>query len=255
MKLLFLGDIAWRAGREIVAELLPGLRSEFALDLVVVNGENARHGSGLSIEVYEELRRAGIDWLTTGDHIWKNRDFLPYLDQSDIHVLRPANYAGAPGRGVATIEVGTQVVTIANLLGTVFMNAHVDNPFTTVDRIIDESKGFLMIDFHAEATSEKNTLGHYVDGRAGAIVGTHTHVQTSDERILPKGTAYITDAGMCGPLDGSIGVAIETVLPNFLHGLPSQHEAAEGPRQLCGVVLTVKDGQATAIERVRRIIE
>ncbi len=255
MKLLFLGDIAWRAGREIVAHLLPGLRKEFDLDLVVANGENARHGSGLSLEVYEELRAAGVDWLTSGDHIWRFRDFIPQLDRPDIQVLRPYNYAGAPGRGLVTIEVGAQHVTLANLMGTVFTGQHVDNPFAAADSIVRQAKGFTLVDFHAEATSEKNTLGHYLDGRVGAVLGTHTHVQTSDERLLPKGTAYITDVGMCGPLDGSIGVAIESVLPNFLHGMPSKHEEAEGLTQLCGVVLTVENGKATAIERVRRINE
>lgn len=253
MKILFLGDIAWRSGRAIVAELLPGLKKEFDVDLTVANGENARHGSGLSLEVYEELRAAGIDWLTTGDHIWKHKEFIPYLDRSDIQVLRPYNYEGAPGRGLVTIEVGAQPVTLANLMGTVFTNQHVSNPFYAADDIIKQAQGFLFIDFHAEATSEKNTLGHYVDGRAGAVVGTHTHVQTSDERILPKGTAYLTDAGMCGPLDGSIGVSIDSVLPNFLRGMPSKHEEARGPAQLCGVVITVENGHATLIERIRRI--
>lgn len=255
MKLLFLGDIAWRAGREIVAELLPGLKKEFDLDLVVANGENARHGSGLSIEVYEELRAAGIDWLTTGDHIWRFKDFIPYLDRPEIQVIRPLNFVDAPGRGMVTIEVGAQQVTLANLMGTVFTDQHVDNPFFAADKIIRDSKGFTLIDFHAEVTSEKNTLGHYVDGRVGALLGTHTHVQTADERILPNGTAYITDAGMCGPLNGSIGVAIESVLPRFLHGIPGKHEQAEGPSQLCGVVITVEDGKATNIERVRRTNE
>lgn len=255
MKLLFLGDIAWRSGREIVAALLPGLKKEFDLDLVVANGENAAHGKGISIEVYEELRAAGVDWLTSGDHIWKVKEFLPYLDRSEIQVLRPYNYEGAPGRGMVTIEVGAQQVTLANLMGTVFTNQHVANPFWAADDIIKQARGFTLLDFHAEATSEKNTLGHYLDGRAGAVLGTHTHVQTSDERILPGGTAYITDVGMCGPLDGSIGVSFDSVLPTFLHGMPSKHEEAEGARQLNGVVITVESGQATAIERVRRIQE
>jgi len=255
MKLLFLGDIAWRSGREIVKRFLPDLRREFDLDLVVANGENAAHGKGLSIETYEELRSAGVDWLTSGDHIWKVKEFLPYLDRSEIQVLRPYNYEGAPGRGMVTIEVGAQQVTLANLMGTVFTNQHVRNPFFAADEIVEQAQGFTFIDFHAEATSEKNTLGHYLDGRIGALVGTHTHVPTADERILSGGTAYMTDAGMCGPLDGSIGVSIDSVLPTFLHGIPSKHEEAEGAAQLNGVVMTVESGQATAIERVRRVLE
>lgn len=255
MKLLFIGDIAWRSGREAVAQLLPDLRRELGIDFVIANGENAKHGSGLTLEIYEELTASGVDYFTSGDHIWKHPDFFAALDDPSVRVLRPTNYVDVPGKGVAEVSVGVETLTIVSLQGTVFMNHHVENPFRSIDRILASAKGFVFIDFHAEATSEKNTMGHYVDGRAGALVGTHTHVQTADERLLPKGTAYITDAGMTGPMNGSIGVDIQSVLPMFLRGLPSRFEAASGPAQLNGVVVTVEQGKASSIERVRRTTE
>ncbi len=256
MNLLFIGDIAWRPGREIVKEILPTLRRDLNLDLVVANCENAKHGSGMTLEIYEELRAAGIDWMTSGDHIWRERSFFPFLDDPKIQVLRPANYpSGVPGRGFVTIEVGGETLTLINLIGTVFVTSHVDNPFRTVDELLRQARGFSLIDFHAEATREKNTMGHYVDGRAGALLGTHTHVQTADERLLPKGTAYISDVGMAGALNGSIGVALESVLPMFLRGLPAKYEAAEGPVQLNAVLLAVENSRAISIERICKIVE
>ena len=255
MKILFLGDIFARPGRRIVRELVPGLRDELAIDFVIANGENAKHGKGIDLAIYDELLASGIDYLTSGDHIWDDREFMGPLSLESTKVLKPANYIDTPGKGMVTVDVNGEPLTIMNLLGQVFIRPSVENPFHRFDRLFKQAEGFILIDFHAEATSEKNTFGHYVDGRAGAVVGTHTHVQTSDERILPNGTAYITDAGMCGPLDGSVGADLTQVLPSFLHGYPFKLEPADGPVQLNGVVITVENGQTTAIERVRRVIE
>ncbi len=256
MKILFIGDVFGGPGRETVKQLVPELRLQYQLDLVIANGENAHHGNGISFDNYQDLRDAGVDWLTSGDHIWSVKEFVGMLDDSTIQVLRPANYpAGVPGRGIVQIQVGTETVTIMNLQGRVFMNQAVDNAFLAFDRLYQEAKGFVFVDYHAEATSEKNTFGHYVDGRAGAVVGTHTHVQTADERILPKGTAYITDVGMTGPMNGSIGADLAQVTPSFTKGLPFRNQPAEGPTQLNAVIITVENGKAKSIERVFQIIE
>ncbi len=255
MNILFLGDIFARPGRRIVRELLPGLRDEFDIDYVIANGENAKHGKGLDLAVYDELMSSGIDYLTSGDHIWDDREFMGPLSLDSTKVLKPANYPDTPGKGMVTVDVNGEPLIIMNLLGQVFIRHTIASPFHTFDELIKTAEGFVLVDFHAEATSEKNTFGHYIDGRAGAMIGTHTHVQTSDERLLPKGTAYISDAGMCGPLDGSIGADLASITPSFLHGYPFKLEPAAGPIQLNGAVISVEGGRATAIERVRRQIE
>ncbi|MBI2589647.1 TIGR00282 family metallophosphoesterase [Candidatus Berkelbacteria bacterium] len=251
MNILFIGDIMGRPGRTIVKQLAPKMRDQYQLDLVVANAENAHHGKGISLGIYEELRSAGVDWLTSGDHIWNVKEFMPELDNPKIQALRPANYpAGVPGRGLVSFEVGHESVTLINLQGRVFMNANLDNPFLVADSLLLKSKGFILIDFHAETTSEKNTFGHYVDGRAGAVVGTHTHVQTADERLLPQGTAYISDVGMTGPMEGSIGADLDYVTPSFTKGLPFRLEPAEGPGQFNAVLLKVENDKAQSITRI-----
>lgn len=255
MKILFLGDIFARPGRRIVRELLPDLRHEFEIDFVIANGENAKHGRGPNAEICQELLSSGIDYLTSGDHIWDDAEFMTQVGRDDLRILRPANYQEAVGKGMVSVDVGGEKLTIINLLGQVFIRHSVANPFRTFDELFSKAEGFVFVDFHAEATSEKNSFGHYVDGRAGAVVGSHTHVQTSDERMLPKGTAYLTDAGMCGPMNGSIGADLQQVLPSFLHGYPFKLEPADGAIQLNGVVITVEGGQATTIDRIRRTIE
>ena len=256
MKILFLGDIVARSGRRIVREFVPKLREEFGIDFVIVNGENSRHGRGISLETYEELIALGVDYVTSGDHIWDDPEFAGPLSQESTKVLRPANYpAGVPGKGIVTIDVNGEPLTIINLQGQVFMHANLENPFRVADELLLKSKGFTFIDFHAEATSEKITFGHFVDGRAGAVVGTHTHVPTADERVLPKGTAYISDAGMCGPLNGSIGADYERVLPSFTQALPFKYEPASGAVQLNGVVIETDGTHAKSIERVQRYLE
>lgn len=256
MKLLFIGDVFGQPGREAVKQLVPELRLQHQLDLVIANGENMHHGNGISFDNYQELRDAGVDWLTSGDHIWGVKEFVGELDNPSIQVLRPANYpAGVPGRGMAQITVGSETITLMNLQGRVFMNQAVDNAFLAFDKLFEEAKGFIFVDYHAEATSEKNTFGHYVDGRAGAVVGTHTHVQTADERILPMGTAYITDVGMTGPMNGSIGANLDQVIPSFTKGMPFRLQPAEGSVQLNAVLVTIENGKAISIERISRVID
>jgi metallophosphoesterase (TIGR00282 family) len=259
VKILFIGDVTGKPGRKILADRLPGLRRSYGVDVVVANGENAAGGKGLTAGVAAELFAAGVDGLTGGNHIWQNREAYDLLD-ADPRVVRPGNYPpGVPGRGAAVITAaGGARLGVLNLQGRVFMS-HIDDPF----RAGREQAGVLraqvpvvLVDIHAEATSEKVAMGWYLDGRVSAVVGTHTHVQTADERILPGGTAYITDAGMTGPRDGIIGMAREGILERFLTQLPIRFEVAPGPVQLNGVIITVAgDGRATAIERVQIVSE
>lgn len=258
IKVLFLGDIVGKPGRRVVRELLPELKQRHAIDLVVANGENASHGRGLSPQHYDELRSAGIDWFTSGDHIWNRPDILPYLDMKDIQILRPANYPGnVPGRGMASLTVAGINVHLLNLQGRVFMGESTENPFTVFDDLTRKLDGVILVDFHAEATSEKWAFGHHVTDRATAVVGTHTHVQTADERILGAGTAFISDLGMCGSIDSNIGAEKGTIINHFLTGLPWRYEVAEGdPIWLSGALVTIdpKTQRATAIERIKEVL-
>jgi metallophosphoesterase (TIGR00282 family) len=255
VRILFVGDVHGKPGRRIVAERLPGLRRAYGVDAVIANGENAAGGAGLTASVAAELFAAGVDAITGGNHIWQNREAYDLLD-SDPRVLRPANYPpGVPGRGAAVITApGGATVGVLNLQGRVFMMS-IDDPFRVGREqaaLLRRSAPVVVVDFHAEATSEKVAMGWYLDGAVSAVIGTHTHVQTADERILPGGTAYISDAGMTGPRDGIIGMAREAILDRFLTQLPVRFEVAPGPVQLNAVLLAVDaDGRATAIERVQ----
>lgn len=259
MKILFIGDVTGKPGRKILADRLPGLRRSHGVDAVIANGENAAGGKGLTAGVAAELFAAGVDGLTGGNHIWQNREAYNLLD-ADPRVLRPANYPpGVPGRGAAVITAaGGARLGVLNLQGRVFMN-HIDDPFRAGREQAEALRAqvpVVVVDVHAEATSEKVAMGWYLDGRVSAVIGTHTHVQTADERILPGGTAYITDVGMTGPRDGIIGMAREGILERFLTQLPVKFEVAPGAVQLNGVIVTVAgDGRATAIERVQIVTE
>lgn len=248
VRVLFLGDIVGRTGRQVVQQCLPVLKKQFAPDIVIANGENASGGIGISPEIAEQLLKSGIDALTTGNHAWKEKSVYSYLD-TETRILRPANYPpGAPGRGWAVYPVGRCQVVVANLSGRVFMDL-VDCPFRTIDAILEEAlrtTPLVVVDFHVEATSEAQAFGWYVDGRCGAVIGTHTHVQTADARILPKGTAYITDAGMCGALDSVIGMQVEQVIERFRSQLPRKFEAARGRPVACGVCVEMDAGTGRA---------
>ncbi|MDI6773044.1 MAG: TIGR00282 family metallophosphoesterase [bacterium] len=255
MRILFVGDVTGKPGRRLIAEHLPALRRSRDLDVVIANGENAAGGRGLTAGVSKELFAAGVDVITAGNHVWNNREAYELLD-ADPRILRPANYPpGVPGRGAAVVTTARGArIGVINLQGRVFMQ-ELDDPFRTARDLARKLRAELptvVVDFHAEATSEKVAMGWYLDGHVSAVIGTHTHVQTADERVLPEGTAYITDVGMTGPRDGIIGMAREAVLERFLMQLPVRFEVATGPVMLNAVLVTASDdGRATAIERIQ----
>jgi hypothetical protein len=253
---LFIGDIVGRPGRRVVRELLPGLVDRYRVDLVVANGENASGGIGLSPKGAEELFGAGVQVLTSGNHIWKKKEIIPYMRETR-DLIRPANYPpAAPGAGATVQETAAGIpVAVLNLLGRTFMEA-VDCPFRTAEAEWGRLKAqtpILLVDFHAEATSEKVALGWFLDGKASAVLGTHTHIQTSDERILPQGTAYLTDVGMTGPLDSVIGVRKEIAIDRFLTQMPHKFEVAKKDLVLEAALVTVDEnsGRALTISRLR----
>jgi metallophosphoesterase (TIGR00282 family) len=253
LRVLFVGDIVGRQGRLAVTRLLPQLRGELGVDLTIANCENAAGGFGLTKKLAVELTGAGIDVMTSGNHIWDRKEMVPHLD-SMPNVLRPLNYPdGVPGRGCGVYEVagGTKVFVI-NLMGRVFMRP-IDCPFRAADSILARMNNMIMIvDMHAEATSEKVAMGWYLDGRVSAVVGSHTHVQTADERVLPKGTAYITDAGMTGPFDSVIGIEKTAIIERFLTGIPNRFESGTEDVRFCGVLISVNRTtfKATGVERI-----
>ena len=255
IRILFIGDIVGRPGRELVRQGLSALVDYHSIDFVIANAENAAAGFGITREIGDQLLDWGIEVMTSGNHIWDKKEAFDYIG-AEPRLLRPANYpAGAPGNGsyVARSRGGVSV-GVVNVMGRVFM-LNIDDPFTVVLREIEALKPrarVIFVDFHAEATSEKIAMGWHLDGKVTAVVGTHTHVQTADERILPTGTAYITDVGMTGPHDSIIGVEIEPVIARFLNALPARFETATGNPRLNGVVIDVDEqsGRATDIERL-----
>jgi len=254
MRILFVGDVVGAPGRRALKPALRALAGTWAPDLVVVNAENAAGGAGLTPATADEILKAGADVITTGNHVWDKKEIFPYLD-ANPRVLRPLNYPPpCPGHGVFVGRSrGGTPFAVVNLMGRVFM-ADLDDPFRAADAAIAEVAGrasTIVVDFHAEATSEKIAMGWYLDGRATAMVGTHTHVATADARVLPGGTAYITDVGMTGPHDSVIGVEKEVVLARFRYQRPVSFSTAGGDVKLCGVVIeSGPDGRATSIERV-----
>ena len=260
MRILFIGDIFGRPGRTIVRDSLKALVREHAIDLVLANGENAAAGFGITPALAEELFDLGIEVITTGNHIWDKREIVDYFISADgdphssaRRVLRPANFASdLPGHGVYEGRKNEVPYAIINLQGRIFMASN-DDPFRKADELLKQIKAkIIFVDLHAEATSEKVALGWYLDGRVTALVGTHTHVPTADERVLPGGTAYITDVGMTGPYDGVIGVKKELVVGRFLNNMPVRFEPATGDTRLCAVVVDCDDatGKAKSIARV-----
>lgn len=256
MKLLFIGDIVGRPGRDLVRRGLRAIVATSGVDFVIANGENSAAGFGITREIGDQLFSYGVEVMTSGNHIWDKKEALEYIVR-EPRLLRPANYpAGAPGHGATLVTAANGVkVGVVNVMGRVFL-ANIDDPFTTaareVARLRTEGAALVFVDMHAEVTSEKIAMGWYLDGQATAVVGTHTHVQTADNRVLPKGTAYLTDAGMTGPHDGVIGVEKEPVIGKFLSGLPARFETATGDPRLNGAIVTADPatGLATAIERV-----
>ncbi len=257
MKVLFLGDVFGKPGRQAVIALLPKLISRFGVDLTVCNCENAAGGAGVTPEAADELLAAEIDLLTSGNHIWSKREIIPYLDKPDCRLLRPANYPpGAPGKGHAIVSTpGGRKLGVINLEGRAFMR-DLDDPFRMADALVAELRKqtpCILVDMHCDATSEKNAMGHFLDGRVSAVVGTHTHVQTADNRVLAGGTAFETDVGMCGPWDSVIGVKKELAIQRFLTQRPVGFEPAKREVYVQGCVIDVDDesGKARSIERVQ----
>lgn len=255
MRVLMAGDIVGGGGRRALAAIVARMKSSGKADVVVANAENAAGGKGITETIAAELLDAGADVLTLGDHTWDQKGVENYLDR-EPRIVRPANFApGSPGRGWTTVNTAWGRVTVVNLVGRVFTKPY-DCPFRAVDSILErrgELGSVILVDMHAEATSEKIAMGRYLDGRVSAVVGTHTHVQTSDERVLPGGTAYMTDLGMTGPADGILGREAGSVLNMFLSGRPAKFELAHGEPVLEGVVVDVdyKTGKALSVERIR----
>ncbi len=257
MRLVFFGDVVGKPGRRGVAKYLTALRSSERVDFVIANGENAAGGVGIDPGSARELFAAGVDVLTTGNHVWAKREIVEYIGDSDS-VLRPANFVPtSPGWGYTIKTVGGEPVAVVNLIGRVFMNTY-DCPFRTADSVVQQIGSrarMIFVDMHAEATSEKVAMGWHLDGRVSAVVGSHTHVQTADDRILPGGTAYLTDAGMCGPRDSVIGVRREQVLRRFLTQMPGRFEVADGPVVVQGAIVEIDEvsGKAQGIRRFQEV--
>lgn len=258
MRILFFGDIVGRPGRHAITHVLPRWRSAYQPDIIIANGENAASGTGITSNVAEELFGAGIDVITLGNHTFKQRDAVRLLEH-ESRVLRPANYpTGVPGYGYGVFQAGAARLAVVNFLGRTFMDP-LDDPFQQAKTLIPLLKAqtaCILIDMHAEATSEKGAMAWMLDGQVSAVVGTHTHVSTADERVLPGGTAFITDVGMVGPWNSILGVGREPVIERFLTRMPVRFEVADGPVTVNAVIITVNPstGNAEAIERINEVV-
>lgn len=254
MRVFAIGDIVGRPGREILKNLLRKLRQQLEIDLCIANGENAATGNGITCPIAQDLFEWGVDVITMGNHVWSKRE-IANLFERNARILRPANYPpGTVGNGHIVFNVKDQKVAVVNLAGRVYLE-DLDCPFRTIDnhlQVIRKATNIIIVDFHAEATSEKLAMGWYLDGKVSAVFGTHTHVQTADERILPKGTGYITDIGMTGPYNSILGVQKEIIINRFITHLPERFKIAEGPSQINGIVLEIDEatGKTTAINRI-----
>ncbi len=256
VRILAIGDVVGRPGRTIILQRLPEFCRKELIDCVIVNGENLAGGSGLMPAEADELFKCGVNVITGGDHIWGKKDIIPYIDK-EPRLIRPANYpAEQPGRGFTVVETAGGVkIGVLHLQGRVFMNTPCECPFTVGKRVLQELKArtnVIAVDMHCEATSEKVAMGWWMDGLASFVYGTHTHIQTADERVLPQGTAYITDCGMTGPYESVIGRRVDRVLHRFTTGMPAHFEVATGDVRLCGAIATIDSGSGRALE-IRRV--
>lgn len=257
MKILFLGDISGRAGRGAACYLLHDLKEELGAELCIANGENAAGGFGLSRDAFDELSRAGVDVFTMGNHVWGKKEVVSLMEEGES-IIRPFNFPAAdPGEGVAIFKAESgERAAVINLIGRLYIELPAENPFFAAERAIEGLPAdikTIFIDFHAEATSEKAALAWHLDGRASAVIGTHTHVQTADEQILPKGTAFMTDAGMTGPLNSVLGINPAGAIGRFTASFPTRFEMAGGEALLCGVFIRTnpETGMAEEIKRIR----
>ena len=261
LKLLFLGDVIGEPGRKAVIETVPRWRMERGIDFVIANGENAAAGRGITPKITIDLLRCGVAVITSGDHIWDQREIVPYLD-TEPRLLRPVNYPpGTPGNGSIVLELSHRPgikIAVVNTQGRTFMNPPLENPFLVMDKEVlrlREETPVIFVDMHAETTSEKIAMGRFLDGRVSAVIGTHTHTQTADEQIFPNGTAFLCDAGMCGPTESCLGREIDPIIQRFLTSRPVVYPVAKGPVKLHGVMLEIDEttGKATSIERIAEI--
>lgn len=255
MKIMFIGDVVGSPGRDMVKKYLPQLKEKYRPNITIINGENAASGKGITEKIYKQFLEWGAQAVTLGNHAWDKKEIFDFIDHAD-YLVRPANFPeGTPGKGIVYLPYNGREIAIINLQGRTFMNP-IDDPFRAADDLIAEAKqrtNVIFIDFHAETTSEKQALGWYVDGRVSCVVGTHTHTQTADERILPGGTGYITDTGMTGPYDAILGVEREAVIKKFLTGLPVRFEVEKkGNIQLSGFLAEIDEtsGKTTKVERI-----
>jgi len=255
MNILMVGDVYGEPGRAAIQKLLPRLRQEHGIDFAVVNVENAAGGFGITPPMARQVLEQGADVMTSGNHIWDKKEIVEYITKENL-LLRPANFpAGTPGVGYVTVKAGPHRVAVLNLMGRVFMSA-IDCPFRKADEVLPQlhkETPIVLVDMHCEATSESLAMGWYLDGRVSAVVGTHRHVQTADERVLPGGTAYITDLGLTGPTDGVIGVDRDLIIQRFVSQMPVRFETAKGPAALHGAIIVVdpETGRASDIRRLR----
>ena len=256
MRVLFIGDVVGSMGREMITEYLPRLKKKFRPQVTIVNGENAAAGRGITEKIYKKFLQDGVDVVTMGNHTWDNRDIFEFIDQAK-KMVRPANFPeGTPGQGIVFVKVNQLELAVINMQARSFM-VDLDDPFRKINELIEEARKrtpIIFVDFHGETTSEKQAMGWFLDGKVSAVVGTHTHVQTNDARILPQGTAYLTDVGMTGPYDGILGMRREPVIEKFLTALPKRCEVVENGRGiLSGCLLEIDDvtGKAKTIELIQ----
>ena len=258
LTILFLGDIVGEPGRSAVIARVPELKQQHALDFIVVNGENAAGGRGITPKIAIDLMRAGVSVITTGDHIWDQKELIPFL-ATEPRVLRPINYPdGAPGAGSIVLETPKGKVGVISVQARTFMQPILENPFEALDRVVAEVRRetpVILVDAHGETTSEKLAIGRFLDGRVSAVLGTHTHVQTADEQIFPGGTAFLCDAGMCGPNESILGRTVDSIVTRFINNLPAQMPVAKGEVRLCGAIVQVDEatGSAVSITRVNEL--
>lgn len=257
MNILFIGDIVGNPGRKIARQIIPIIKKEHSIDFCIANGENAAGGSGITYAVAQELYRSGVDAITLGNHTWSKRDIVNFIDE-DPKIVRPANYPSeSPGKGSTVVEKDHLKIGIVNVLGRVFMD-NIDCPFKAATREIEYLKNFvkvILVDIHAEATSEKNAIAWYLDGKVSCVFGTHTHIQTSDEKILPSGTGFITDVGMTGPYEGILGVDRNIIIQKFLTHMPARFEVAKGMVQFNGIIADIDDitGKTKRLKRISEV--
>lgn len=256
MRVLFIGDVVGSMGREMITEYIPRLKKKFRPQVTIVNGENAAAGRGITEKIYKKFLQDGVDVVTMGNHTWDNRDIFEFIDQAK-KMVRPANFPeGTPGQGIVFVKVNQLELAVINMQARSFM-VDLDDPFRKINELIEEARKrtpIIFVDFHGETTSEKQAMGWFLDGKVSAVVGTHTHVQTNDARILPQGTAYLTDVGMTGPYDGILGMRREPVIEKFLTALPKRFEVVENGRGiLSGCLLEIDDvtGKAKTIELIQ----